>query len=109
MHNSKIGLGWIPRGDEGQFIATKCTPLQGNFSPKEVGAMVVRETLLWLKNKSYDKVLVETNSLLVVKALGHEVDSSFDLLIVDIKDIVKRSNHVNIYFVKRSANRTTHK
>lgn len=35
--------------------------------------------------------------------------SAFDLLILDIKYIVKCFNHISISFVKRSANQSAHK
>lgn len=109
-HNHKMGLGWIMRGEEGHFMAAKCYPLHGNFSPKEAEAVAVREALSWLKNRRHDKVLVETDSLLVTNALLQEKDvSAFDLLILDIKDIAKRFNNINISFVKRSANQSAHK
>lgn len=53
---------------------------------------------------------VEIDSLLVVNALPQEKEvSAFDFLILDIKDIVKCFNHINIPFVKRSANQSAHK
>lgn len=81
-----MSFGWVLRNDKGAFMAAVCQPWTGNFSPKEE-AMAVRETLSWLKQNNYENILIETDSLLVVQGINSaSLFSSFDLLLIDIKD-----------------------
>lgn len=54
-------------------------------------------------------VHVETDSLLVIQGISSSSSvSSFDLLLMDVKDLLSSFIHNCISFAKRSANRTSH-
>ncbi|XP_031105317.1 uncharacterized protein LOC116010174 [Ipomoea triloba] len=106
---AQMGFGHVLRDDNGAFVAARGVPWRGVFSPREAEAVAVREALSWIKNLHYDKVYVETDSLLVMQALNAiEGDSYFHLVIRDIKNMLCEFTHVFLNFAKRSANRAAH-
>lgn len=71
--------------------------------------MAMREALSWLKQNNYDNIRIETDSLLVVQGLESvSMFSSFDLLLLDIKDSIGSFARIKIYFDKRTTNQTVH-
>lgn len=81
----------------------------GVYSPKEAKAVAIREALSWLKNHNVEKVQVEFDALLVVQGmLLDEEESSFDLIIHDVKELLHHLAHSQLSFVKRSANQIVH-
>lgn len=105
--NNRLGFGWVLRNDRGTFIT--CISRVGNYTPKEAEAMSIREALAWLKLHGFERVNVETDALLVVQNLSKAVDtSSFNLLLLDIKNRISQFNCLTIFFAKWSANWVAH-
>lgn len=104
-----IGLGFVLRNSDGNFIAAATKHWRGNFQPKLAEAIGVREALKWLKDMQYDNIQVETDALLVIKGLNNATtDSSFDLVLEDIRLIANDFHNISFAFVKRSANSAAH-
>ncbi|XP_031106138.1 uncharacterized protein LOC116010768 [Ipomoea triloba] len=104
-NSGRMGFGWILRDDNGHFKAARCTPWNGVFSPKEAEAVAIREALSWIKSSRLDHVILETDALTVVQCLNSNLgESSFDLIVLDIKDRLSWFSNVFISFIKRSAN-----
>lgn len=105
----KTGFGWVLRDDHGEFKNAKSGVWNGLFNPKEAEAMAIREALSWLKFHRRESVQIETDALQVVHGLDVENgSSSYDLILLDIKDMLKQLSNVSISFAKRSANRVAH-
>lgn len=91
-------------------MAAACIRGGAVFSPKEAEAMAVREALSWLKNRDISQVQVETDSLQIIQSLKLNVeDSSFDLVISDVKDLLCSLSHVTIFHARRIANSVAHR
>ncbi|XP_019152214.1 PREDICTED: uncharacterized protein LOC109149045 [Ipomoea nil] len=104
-----MGLGWVLRDHHGSFLSAVSQPWTGTYSPREAEAVAIREALSWSKQHSIEYLHVETDSLLVVQGLSSPGSvTSFDLLLVDVKDSLSAFAHCCISFAKRSANRTAH-
>ena len=79
-------IGWALRNDEGNFIIGMNKNLEGYASVMEAEALGVSEALSCLKAKEMKRVVVETDPLNVVHALGKgtkyqlEVDNVFELV-----------------------------
>nr|GMC88088.1 uncharacterized protein LOC109154289 [Ipomoea batatas] len=106
---NRMGYGWVLRNDTGQFVAAACILGRGLFTPKEAEAMAIREAFSWTKTHGVSRIQVKLNALQIVQSLKHsDDDSSFDLVILDIKDMLRSLNHVDISHVSRTANSVTH-
>nr|GLL40618.1 uncharacterized protein LOC109164833 [Ipomoea trifida] len=104
-----MGLGWVIRDANGIFKAARAVPVTGVCSPTEAETMAIRELLSWLKDQSPSQVLIETDALKVVQGLNScSFDSAFDLLLCDVRDLLRSFSRTFISFVKRSANRAAH-
>nr|GMC47434.1 uncharacterized protein LOC109164833 [Ipomoea batatas] len=104
-----MGLGWVIRDANGIFKAARAVPVTGVCSPTEAETMAIRELLSWLKDQSPSQVLIETDALKVVQGLNScSFDSAFDLLLCDVRDLLRSFSSTFISFVKRSANRAAH-
>nr|GME05468.1 uncharacterized protein LOC109186242 [Ipomoea batatas] len=107
--HARMGFGCVIRDANGCFVAAKETKWNGIFTPREAEAVAVREALSWIKTLNFDKVHVETDSLTVVQSLNQECgESSFHLVVKDIKNLLSCFAHVFLSFVKRSVNRAAH-
>lgn len=107
--NECMGFGWILRDDMGCFKAAVSKAWKGAYSAREADAVVIREALCWLKVQNLDRIHIETDALLVVQGLKSvEGVLSFELILLDIKDMVSQFTHTYISFVKRSTNQTAH-
>ncbi|XP_031091127.1 uncharacterized protein LOC115996126 [Ipomoea triloba] len=104
-----MGFGWILRDDQGSFVAAVSTPWYGLFSVKEAEAIAVREALSWLKANNISHCDVEIDALQITQRLSSPLFySHFDLILLDVKDLLSSIHDVSISHVKRSANRIAH-
>nr|GMC71359.1 uncharacterized protein LOC109155154 [Ipomoea batatas] len=104
------GLGCILRNSRGEFVAARETKWYGCYQSKLAEAISIREALLWLKEMQFDRVLVETDALLVIQGLkDHDSNSSFGLILEDICKIANDFDCISFAFVKQSANMVAHK
>uniref|UniRef100_A0A803NGS4 RNase H type-1 domain-containing protein n=1 Tax=Cannabis sativa TaxID=3483 RepID=A0A803NGS4_CANSA len=67
--SDSFGVGGLARDSNGQFIEAFCMHKAGCFQPSLVEAIGVKEALSWIKNKGWEHVTLETDSLVVVQAL----------------------------------------
>nr|GLL44697.1 uncharacterized protein LOC109191080 [Ipomoea trifida] len=106
---NRMGFGWVIRNEYGQFVAAASIPGRGLFSPKEAEAMAIKEALSWLKSNGINNVQVETDALQVTQGLLQcGENSSFDIIIADINDLLRSLSRVAICYVNRTANSVAH-
>uniref|UniRef100_A0A803NYV7 Uncharacterized protein n=1 Tax=Cannabis sativa TaxID=3483 RepID=A0A803NYV7_CANSA len=108
--SGSFGVGGLARDSNGQLIEAFCMHKAGCFQPSLVEAIGVKEALSWIKNKGWEHVTLETDSLVVVQALQSNVvmHSVFGSTITYCLNLLKSLSHVNVCFVKRSANNAAH-
>ncbi|XP_019191714.1 PREDICTED: uncharacterized protein LOC109186242 [Ipomoea nil] len=107
--NGKMGFGCVIRDEHGTFVAARGIQWDGVFSPREAEATAIREALSWIKELNLNKVSVETDSLQVVNSLKSSIgESSFHVILSDIKNVLCDFSHVFLSFVKRSTNGVAH-
>nr|GMD22618.1 uncharacterized protein LOC109164833 [Ipomoea batatas] len=105
----RMGIGWLIRDDKGAFLKVRSALLLGIYTPSKAEAMGLREILSWLKNQNLTHFHIEFGSLQVVKGLSSKpFDSSFDLLLLNVKDLLSIFPNAYILFVKRSGDRVAH-
>uniref|UniRef100_A0A803PEZ1 RNase H type-1 domain-containing protein n=1 Tax=Cannabis sativa TaxID=3483 RepID=A0A803PEZ1_CANSA len=104
------GVGGIARGSDGRLIEAFCLHKDGCVQPSLVEAIGVKEALSWIKEKGWQRIILETDSLVVVQALESNVEmqSIFGSVIIDCINLLNSLVNVYVRFVKRSANNTAH-
>ncbi|XP_019157659.1 PREDICTED: uncharacterized protein LOC109154289 [Ipomoea nil] len=108
--NRLMGFGWVLRNENGEFVAAASIRGKCTFNSKETEAMAVREALTWIKSHGINFVQAKTDALQVVQRLDQTVgDSSFDLILFDIKHFLLSVDQVAISHVSRTANTITHR
>ncbi|CAH9096881.1 unnamed protein product, partial [Cuscuta epithymum] len=104
-----VGLGWVARDSTGAFLAGAAIPRKGVCLPKEAEALSMREALSWIKAAGWDQVDVESDALHLVEGVhSASTESSFGLLVNDIKELATSFSSITFSHVKRSANRVAH-
>ncbi|XP_038690886.1 uncharacterized protein LOC119989439 [Tripterygium wilfordii] len=106
LRDSKVRIGVIARDAEGAHIASKSICVPGPLNPLFAESIAAREALVFTKSLNCHDVVLEGDSLLVIKALeGNEVDLSENgLCIATTKNMLDSFVHVKFSHVKRSAN-----
>ncbi|XP_019166936.1 PREDICTED: uncharacterized protein LOC109162706 [Ipomoea nil] len=106
---SSMGLGWVPRDHDGTFMAAKNMRLTSVFTVNEAEAVSLREALSWIKDTGMGNIDVEMDSQTVFYSLtSSSFNSSFGLLVEDIKELASLIHDVQFRFVRRSANCAAH-
>nr|GMD41062.1 putative late blight resistance protein homolog R1B-14 [Ipomoea batatas] len=60
------------------------------FNPKEAEEMTIREALSWIKRHGFTHVQIEPDALQIIQSLKQNCDdSSCDLVLLDIKDLLR--------------------
>uniref|UniRef100_A0A803QR46 Uncharacterized protein n=1 Tax=Cannabis sativa TaxID=3483 RepID=A0A803QR46_CANSA len=104
------GYGIVACDSEGSVIDFVAKYSHGSFSAEVVEAVGVKEALSWLKDKGWNAVEVETDSLLTVQAVfsHQQMTSVFGMITHDCKTLLSSLPNVSLRFVKRSANKVAH-
>ncbi|KAM6546971.1 hypothetical protein CsatB_027707 [Cannabis sativa] len=106
----QVGIDLVARDSRG-FLIEGCTKtFLGNFPVATAEAMGIREALSWIKTRQWMNVDIESDCLTVIQALRSPIEmiSMFGQIVKASKDMLKVSNNVFIYFVRRSANMVAH-
>uniref|UniRef100_A0A803PSJ2 RNase H type-1 domain-containing protein n=1 Tax=Cannabis sativa TaxID=3483 RepID=A0A803PSJ2_CANSA len=109
-HEDSYGFGIVARDDLGKLIEARTCYKAGNYSAEVVEELGIKEALSWIKSNNWQKVEVETDSLLVVQAIrsDHNMSSTFGLITKDCHALLLSLTDVNLCFIKRSANQVAH-
>ncbi|XP_060964543.1 uncharacterized protein LOC115704339 [Cannabis sativa] len=105
-----FGYGFISRDTNGAIIEARCSSKSGNSSPETVEVLGIKEALSWIKGKTWSKVVIESDCLVAVQAIHTKVvlPSLFGMLVQDCQYLLSQLSHVQLCFVKRSANKVAH-
>ncbi|KAM6576060.1 hypothetical protein CsatB_027897 [Cannabis sativa] len=108
--HQKFGFGCVARDHHGKLIEAISESRWGCVSAEIAEVIGIKEALSWIKRKGWDRVVVESDALVVVQAINSSVHmpSQFGLLVEDCRTIVASLNNVLISYVNRSANRAAH-
>lgn len=100
----------VARDDTGNLIEAISCCRTGNMAPEMVEVMGVREALSWVKRNHWRKVVVETDSLMVVESIRSTIPmpSYFGGVISECRDFLQSLPNVSLIFIRRSANKVAH-
>lgn len=106
----KYSSACVVRDTRGQFLEAISSCKLGMVSPEMAEILGVREALSWIKRKSWQRVIVETDSLVVTQSIRSSVSmvSYFGSIVEDCRSMLKELPDVKLLFIRRSANRVAH-
>uniref|UniRef100_A0A803QQJ5 Reverse transcriptase n=1 Tax=Cannabis sativa TaxID=3483 RepID=A0A803QQJ5_CANSA len=105
-----FGFGFIARDCNGEIIEAGSFSKSGTSSPEIVELIGIKEALSWIKDKSWDNILLETDCRLAVQAIYTSIvmPSTFGMLVQDCQYLLSQMSHVKLCFVKHSPNEAAH-
>lgn len=100
----------VSRNDSGQVLKALTSCRVGSLPPEMVKAMGVREALSCKKRKMWQRVIVETDNLVVVQSVRSPVQmlSYYGSVISDCKKLLLDLPGIFLLFIRRSANSVAH-
>ncbi|CAH9087957.1 unnamed protein product, partial [Cuscuta epithymum] len=109
IRGNRCGLGGLVSDDAGEFVAGFVKIWQGRLSPLEAELVGIREALSWIKEKGWDSVDVESDSLGAIKEILHGSSvSSLGVIAGDIREIRLLFADISFSHIRRSANMAAH-
>uniref|UniRef100_A0A803PI32 Reverse transcriptase domain-containing protein n=1 Tax=Cannabis sativa TaxID=3483 RepID=A0A803PI32_CANSA len=86
----KFGYGFIACDSQGKLLEAFSESRWGSVLPEIAEAIGIKEALSWIKTKAWEKVVVESDALVVVQAINSSVHmpSQFGLLVEDCRSIL---------------------
>ncbi|KAL8104816.1 hypothetical protein AgCh_028840 [Apium graveolens] len=100
----------LARNHTGDLIRAKMKVLTGTVHPSMAEALAVKEALSWLKDKKWTYTIVESDFRVVIQSIRSSVRMRlvFGRVIEECREMIKELNNIELYFIKRSANRSAH-
>lgn len=105
-----FSVGLVLRNHEGMFIIGKAVCCEGASSPLEAEATAIFEGLSWLTSLPYQKVSIESDSLICIQSIHRADDNLFEVgdILESCRTLLNSSTGLSISFVKRQANKVAH-
>ncbi|KAK9985759.1 hypothetical protein SO802_030710 [Lithocarpus litseifolius] len=109
-NSSSAGLGAIIRNDMGLVMAAFTQPIPLPTSVEMVEVLAARGALCFAKDLGFNKICVEGDSEIIIKALNHGglSSSSFGHIIKDVKVLSSSLGNVRFSHTRRQGNRVAH-
>uniref|UniRef100_A0A803PDA2 RNase H type-1 domain-containing protein n=1 Tax=Cannabis sativa TaxID=3483 RepID=A0A803PDA2_CANSA len=107
---NSYGFEIVARDSHGKLIEAKSCYQGGEYPAKTIEAIGIKEALSWVKNKQWQNVQIETDSMLTIQSIrsNQKMNSTFRLVIQDCQLLLSSLQNVNFYFIRRSTNRVAH-
>ena len=105
-----FSVGLILRDHKGAFVGGKTQRMQAAMSVFEAEVLAIREGLRWMVSLPHQLVVLETDSLLAVRALTqpHNIALEVGLILDECREIIHANPGFSITFAKRQANKAAH-
>lgn len=109
-NRGEFGFGLVARDCRGDLVLAKSVLHKGVASPELAEAMAVKEALSWIKSNGWFRVVLESDSLVTVQAIrsSEHMCSPFGLVVEECRQLLRLSNNIYLYFIRRSANVAAH-
>ncbi|KAM6565218.1 hypothetical protein CsatB_025216 [Cannabis sativa] len=106
----RFGVGCVARDHHGTMVEAFKKGKVGYVQPEIAEIIGIKEALSWIAIHPWDSVVLETDNLVCVQAVQSKVfmSSQFGLIVQDVKNLLLTLSFVELYFVKRSANKLAH-
>ncbi|XP_060965675.1 uncharacterized protein LOC133034580 [Cannabis sativa] len=106
----RFGMGCVARNRHGAIVEAFKKGKIGCVQLEIAEIIGIKEALSWIATHSWNRVIMETDSLVCVQAIhsGIFMPSQFGLIIQDVRNLLMALSFVDLCFVKRSANKLAH-
>ncbi|XP_019179600.1 PREDICTED: uncharacterized protein LOC109174819 [Ipomoea nil] len=110
MAENVVGYGAVIRDYAGQFVAACSANLSCEPIPYLAESLAVREMLLWLKSRSIQEVLIESDCQSFCTSFNSQLlDLSYvGLIVKQCQSIARDMGNVRVRHVRRSGNHVAH-
>ncbi|KAM6543690.1 hypothetical protein CsatB_008137 [Cannabis sativa] len=110
VEEGRFGLGCSARDSNGRLVEAFTLGKLGLVQPEMAEIIGIKETLSWIDRHDWQNVVLETDSLPCVQAIKSNIPmlSQFELLVLDVRELLLSLNYVDMCFVKRSVNKAAH-
>lgn len=108
-HNA-FGLGISVKKREGEMVFVRTVRHWGMAGPELAEVMAIKESLSWAMESDVQKILNESDCLVIVQAIRNKVPMFFlvGLVIEECRELLCSQKNVSLLFIKRSANVAAH-
>ncbi|XP_075633885.1 uncharacterized protein LOC142606414 [Castanea sativa] len=108
--SDEAGLGTIFRNDSGLVMATLTQVIPLPTSVEMVEVLAARRALIFAKELGFDRVILEGDSEIAIRAMKSEDYSSapFGHIILDIKALSSHFRSLVFHHTRRRGNKVTH-
>ncbi|GAA0165590.1 hypothetical protein LIER_43720 [Lithospermum erythrorhizon] len=108
-NNGHCSIGMVGRGAQGRFEGARYQLMQQVASSLVAEAMAFREGMSFAKENKWNRVVIESNSKVLVQALRGEVPIpvEIDVLVWDVLQWRKNMD-AKFQFIRRSGNNAAH-
>ena len=104
-----IGIGAVLCDEKGIILGAIAKSLDGSFSPFLAECIALREGLIFAKDFNSGPIVVETDAINVVTAVGDNRKLSMEgPNLEDVKQLLVQMHSTGIYHTRRSANLVAH-
>ncbi|KAL8114918.1 hypothetical protein AgCh_021666 [Apium graveolens] len=103
-------IGMIIRNQQGHYIAGKTMRFAGGVSVEEAELTGILEAILWSQEVAHGHVIVESDSLISVKAVnqGHDSVLEFGDLVQQWQKLLRSNGRIYFSHIKKQANKVAH-
>lgn len=110
QEQGKIGYGIVVQGDQGEFLCAMNVVLYYDLKPCLVETLACKEILSWLKLMGYQRIVLQTNCLILQHAINScTMDfSNKGLVMNDCVTFLSDFESISFVFVMRSPNIVAH-
>ncbi|KAM6570608.1 hypothetical protein CsatB_018593 [Cannabis sativa] len=108
--DNKYGFEIIAQNYLGYLVAARAGCHGGRYAAEVIEVMGIKKALSWVKTNNWQHVQIETANLVSVQAIrsNQAMKSTFALSIKDCQLLLSTLPNVNLFFIRRSANRVAH-
>ncbi|XP_074357898.1 uncharacterized protein LOC141697415 [Apium graveolens] len=105
-----FAVGMVLRDGQGKYIAGKVMRCEGQVSVLEAEVSGIVEALLWAVENTEGLVIVESDSLLGVRALNQGLENLLEIgdLINQGVNMLRSNDRLLVSFVRKQANKVVH-
>lgn len=105
-----FSVGMVVRNSHGQYVAGKTLRCAGIVSVLEAELVGIWEAILWTQEISEGPIIIESDSLLSVKAINHGHDYVLEIgdLVQQCQEKLRTFNRISVSHVKKQANKVAH-
>lgn len=110
QNQDHFAVGMVLRNHEGRFVAGKAARFRGVVQVLEAEVMAIFEALKWLEDMHPMEVMIESDSLLAVRAMNKEYLNYMELgtIVKQCKEMIASKGNISIHYIKRQANKVAH-